>query len=321
MSPDLLETALTLAAMAVAIGLSLYAALAVPGILAYLGLIELPVPISGLAVPLVWSTLIALALVDLACGRYRIGDLVWTALHTLARPLAAALLASAVLAAGPRDIQWFGALAALGLAALVHVSVMAVRTARRTAGPVPALHGLTAIQILTAAGLAGLAWTAPPFAASIAAVLVLAPLPWTPRLWGAAFLLLSAIYAALTRAGRFHRWESPDALRGATRRLIERELGDSIGAARSARVTLARLGPGWPYLRGRLVVASERMPLFAHKRGFRTRLIPLGRASGDADHGAIVETVEVEAAAPYALCLGPDSPSGPAILAALRDSD
>ncbi len=312
---------LGLLATAAAIGLSLYAALAIPGALAYLGLITLPQNLSGLSSPLIWLTLLGLLGIELASCHFRLTDLVWNVIHTVARPLAALLFASAALAAAPRQLQWWGALAATVVALVVHMSVLAVRTARRTAGPSPAARGFTGIQFSVAAVVSTLAWTAPPFAASIAATLVLAPLPWSPRLWGSASMALSAFFHTVIRPDRLHRWETGTGkISQRLRREVEAEFGRDFDTVRSAPVTLARLGPSWPYVRGRLLIASRRTPLFMHRRGFRSDLIPLLPAPGHLDHGVLIETLDLDAPVPYALCLGPNAPSGPAILAAIQSA-
>jgi hypothetical protein len=318
---DSITLMLSVLACAAAIGLSLYAALALPGAISHLGLLELPEPLSGLGTPLVWGTLVALALVELAASRIRLTDLVWSALHTIIRPPAAALFASAALEGHGQGIQWGAALAALVVALFVHVPALAVHTASRTAGPAPQLRGLTGVQLVLAGIVATIAWTAPPFAAAATIVLVLAPLPWWPRLWGAAHLALAAPLAVITRAGRYHQWDAgPAGLPRWLSSAAEAELGVPLSRVRSARVSLARIGTRWLYLRGRLVVAQERTPLFAHRRGFRAKLLPLQRAGGHADHEALVETVVLDTLNPYSLCLGPDAPPGPAILAALAET-
>jgi hypothetical protein len=313
---------LTIFSVGAAIGLSLYAALAVPGSLAFFGLISLPDGLSGLARPLVWVTAAVLLGIEVAACRFRFSDLAWNALHTVVRPLGAFLFAAAALAQAPPELQWWSALAATLVATLVHMAILAVRTARRTAGPVPATRGFTGIQVGVAAVLATLAWTAPPFAACTAALLVFAPLPWSPRLWGAATATLSAAVQAVTRPDRTRRWNAGTGrIPGRARRRVAAEFGEAIDTARSAPVTLARLGPRWPYLRGHLIVASRRRPLFAHARGFRPTVISLEPGSGSLDHGLLLETLEVETGtASYALCLGPDAPAGPAILAAIEAS-
>jgi hypothetical protein len=320
LDPDSITLLLSVLVCAAAIGLSLYAALALPGALSHLGLLELPEPLSGLGTPLVWGTLVALALVELAASRVRLVDLVWSALHTIIRPPAAALFASAALEGQGQGIQWGAALLALAVALFVHIPVLAAHTAARTAGPAPQLRGFSSVQLVLAGLIATIAWTAPPFAAAAALVLILAPLPWWPRLWGAARLALAAPLAVITRAGRYHQWDAgPLGLPRWLSRAAEAELGVPLSRVRSARVSLARIGNRWLYLRGRLVVAQERTPLFAHRRGFRARLVPLQRAGGHADHEALVETVVLDTLRPYSLCLGPDAPPGPAILAALAE--
>lgn len=320
-NPDSITLLLSVLTCAAAIGLSLYAALALPGAIHHLGLLELPEPLSGLGTPVVWGTLIVLALLELVTSRVRLADLVWSALHTIIRPPAAALFASAALEGHGQELQWGTALAALVVATLVHITALAVHTASSTAGPAPRVSGFTGVQLALAGLIATVAWTAPAFAAAGALVLVLAPLPWWPRLWGAARLALAAPLAVITRAGRYHQWDTgPAALPRWLSSAAEAELAVPLSRVRSARVSLARIGTRWLYLRGRLVVAQERPPIFAHRRGFRTRLIPLGRAAGRADHEALVETVVLDTRTPCSLCLGPDAPPGPAILAAMAET-
>lgn len=319
MSPANIDPLLSLLAVAAAIGLSLYAAIGLPGLASYLGLLELPEPLAGLAAPYAWGTLLALALVELVISRSRLADLLWNALHTLIRPLAATIFLSAALADSSHAAQWAAGLAGLGAALLAHMAVLAVHSAARTAGPRPAAPGFTALQLSLAATIATLAWTAPPVAAAAGAVVVLAPLPWIPRLWGAASLVLLAVHSALSRPGRARTWDvGPGKLPRALQRAVEQELGPLGGSVRSVRAVLARLGPRWLYLQGRLVAVAEKPPVFAHRRGLRARAVCLGRGPGVADHGALVETVEIEAAVPYAVCVGPAGPAGPAILAALK---
>jgi hypothetical protein len=319
MTPTPPELLLSLLAGAAAIGLSPYAALAATGLASYLGLVALPGTLSGLAAPVIWGSLLALTLLDAALSHYRLSDLVWNAFHTLVRPLAAVLYASAALAHTSEALQWVGALTALLLALLVHFSVLAVRTAARSAGPISRRSGFTALRLLAAAALATLAPAAPPYAAALAALLLLAPLPSFPRLWGAVSLALRAVLVALTRPDRLHRWDSgADKLPRRLRRALERELGEPIGPARSARVTLARLGPRWVYRPGRLVFSHLRPPLFVYRRALRPRVLRLQRGVGRPDHRALIETLEVEGRMPYAFCLDPAAPTGPAIMAELE---
>lgn len=317
-TPDL---PLTIFAATAAIGLSPYAALAAVGLLTFLGVAALPPALAGLANPLLWGTLTGLTAIDGILSRFRLTDLVWNVLHTIVRPVAAFLFASAALAAASPAGQWLGSLSALVIALLVHVSVLAVRTAARTAGPEPWFPGLTSVRLLCAALFAAFALTAPPLAAATAAVVVFAPLPWSPRLWGAASLAFGSVLHALTRADRLHEWEvGADRLPRALRQTAQAALGQPSGPIRHANATLARLGPAWPYWRGRIVVEAESPVVFLHYRGLRPRAIPLRADAARVDDGALIETLETEDPVPFSLCLGPDAPTGPAILTALRRS-
>jgi hypothetical protein len=256
---------------------------------------------------------------DGVLSNYRLTDLVWNALHTFARPLAAVLYASAATALVADSVQWIAALLALVVALLTSVWVLAVRTGARTAGPIPWMSGFTSLRLTAAAAIGVLAVSAPAFAFAVAAVLLIAPIPHAASLWGAASLNLSSVLTKLARPDRFPTWDTgAESLPRSLRMAVEAELGTALGPSRSARVTLARFGPGWPYLRGRLVVAHEKPAVFVYRRGFRVRAIRLGLGAGLPDHAPLVETVEIEAHAPYVLCLGPEAPGGPAILAEME---
>lgn len=321
MNQSTFDLPLMILAGAAAIGLSPYAALAAIGLFAYLGAAGLPVGLTGLAAPSLWGVMAGWTVIDGALSHFRLTDLVWNVLHTIARPVAALLFAAAVLDGFPATSQWLGSLGALLVALLVHISVLAVRSAARTAGPESWLPGLTAARLLVAALLMVVAVAAPWLAAAAAAVLVMAPLAWAPRLWGAAILSITAILRALTRPDLQHEWQvGPDTLPRPLRHAAQAALGPVPGPIRHCRATLARLGSRWPYWRGRLVVAAEMPVLFLHYRGLRPRAIALHAASASLDDGVLVETLKVEHPLAFSLCLGPDAPPGPAILTVFKNA-
>lgn len=321
MTQPTLDLLLLAFAGAAAIGLSPYAALAAIGLFAYLGAADLPVVLIGLAAPPLWGVMAGWTVIDGVLSHFRLTDLVWNVLHTIVRPLAAFLFAAAVLDRYPATGQWLGSLGALLVALLVHISILAVRSAARTAGPYSWLPGLTTARLLFAAVIMVAAVATPVLAAAAAGVLVIGPLTWSPRLWGAASLSITAVLRALTRPERRHEWQiGPDTLPRPLRQAAQAELGDASGPIRHCRATLARLGSRWPYWRGRLVVAAEKPVLFLHYRGLRPRAIPLHAATASIDNSALVETLKAEKPLAFSLCLGPDAPPGPAILTVLRNA-
>lgn len=311
-----------LLASAAAIGLSPYAALSAQGFAAALGLVVLPASLAGLASPLVWLPLALIALVQGALSRLRTADLVWGSLHTLIAPLAALLLASTPLTDLPPVATWLLAAAALVVTLLVHLYVLGTHVAAWTAGPARSIGRFTAVQLAGAAVLAALAWGVPSYALAWTALILLAPLPWLPRLLGAAALPMRALALVLARPARPRRWGAglgvlPHGLReAATAKLAE--AGSSLRNVRSTPVTLSRWGPRWPYRRGWLVQEEGQSPLFLGRRGMRSEALRLGPGRGYVDHGVLVETLEVEGAWPYALCVDASSPGAPAILAAIE---
>ena len=319
MSPDPTLLLLSIVASAVAIGLSPYAALAAVGLAGHLGLLEVPDALVGLSSSAVWGALLVMTVLDGVFSNHRLTDLGWNALHIIARPLAAVLYASAATVLVTDAGQWIAALFALLSAFFIAIWVLAVRTAARTAGPISWMSGFTPLRLAAAAAIGVTAISAPVFAFAIAAVLLVAPIPHAPSLWGAGLLNLSSVLAVLARPDRFPTWDTgAESLPRSLRMAVETEIGAALGPSRSTRVTLARFGPRWPYFRGRLVVAHEKPAVFVYRRGFRVRAVRLGLGMGHPDHAPLVETVEIEAAAPYALCLGPRAPRGPAILAEME---
>ena len=307
-------------ALSAAIGLSLYAALAAPGLAAHLGLITLPDPIVGLAAPAVWGSLLALLAVELVLSRYRFTDLVWTAFHTLSRPLAAALLASVGLGSATHLAQWGGALLALLTALVVHLCVMGSRVIARTHAPFLPPGALAAIQALLAAGIATLAFLNATGAALIAWLLLVAVLPLAPKLIALALSAIRASVAMLWQPGRSRpTWATgADSLPTSLRLAVERHLARRpLGAVRSTRLTLARHGSRWPFNRGWLVVAPEAPPLFAHRQFLHPQVVELSPGAGHAGGELLIQTLEVEANTPYTLCIGPEAPPGPVVLAAI----
>ena len=319
MRPEALLPALL--ASAAAIGLSPYAALSAQGLAAALGLIVLPASLAGLGSPWVWLPLTLIALVQGALSHLRTADLVWGSLHTLIAPLAALLLASTPLTDRPPAAAWLAAAAAFVVALLVQVDMLGTHVAAWTAGPARGVGRFTICQLAGAAFLASLAWGVPSYAIAWTALIVLAPLPRLPRLLGAAALPMRALALVLARPARSRRWGDIEALPNRLREVATAELagtGSSLRNIRSSPATLSRWGPGWPYRPGWLVQEEGQSPLFVGRRGLGAVALRLGPGRARLEHGILVETLEVEGAWPYALCLDASSPGAPAILAAIE---
>lgn len=323
--------AVTVFALAFATGFSLYISLAAPGLAAHLGLLTLPAPLAGLEQPAVWGSLLVLATLEWLSQRFRLGDLIWNGIHTIARPLAAALLASALLAPLSAGLRWTGSAAAILVALAVHLAVMGARIASRVlpAGsgrvPVPYLHAatLTGLAFAVAAATAYSALVAPGVTGLIVWFTLIASLPLLPGLWTLSYAALRAFAAALWLPGRGRsRWEAGLAhLPASVRRALESSLVGPPNAARLAPLTLARLGARRPLCRGRLVISPDTPPLFIHRRLLYPEILVLGHGTGNSDEELVLQTLSVDGAEPYALCVGPEAPPARAILAALTGEE
>lgn len=314
-----LATTLGLVALGVAAGLGPYSTIVALGLVGRLGIAPLPAELAGLSHTPILAASIGLLALDAAASRRRLPDLLWNSLHTIIRPPAAALLAVAAATGIAERGLWLAAIGGGASGFLAHLLVLGTRSASRTAGPVSFLPGLTAVRIAGAGALGALAVVAPPFAGALAAVLILAPLPWFARLWGAARMALAAWIRAWTRAGRGWSWQSGLALPpGVTRRLADGGEG-SLESARVCRATLGRYGSRWRYAGGLLVLRPGRGAVFAWRpRGWK--VIDLESGPGESDEAALLETVEVRGGRSYSLCLDPASPPGGVVLAELGSS-
>ena len=320
--------AVTLFALAFATGISLYITLAIPGLAAYMGLLTVPAPLDGLQEPAVWGSLLALAALEWLSLRFRLSDLLWNAVHTIARPLTALLLASALLAPFGAGERWAASIAAILVALAVHLAVMGARIASRIApsfgnSPYPPTGLLTALGFAASALISYFALIAPVVTSLLVWFTLIASLPLLPRLWSISYAALRAFAAALWLPGRGRsRWEADlSRLPDSARRALEARLGGPSIAARIAPLTLARLGARWPFYRGRLVISQDNPPLFVHGRLLHPQVVVLEPGKGDADEELLLQTLRVEGKEGYALCVGPEAPPARAILAALTGEE
>ena len=213
--------------------------------------------------------------------------------------------------------------ASLGLALIISFLVLGVRVAARTPAPTPRPGLVTITQPLIAAGLGVLSFSAPEVGVTLSALILIMLAPWAAQLTTLAFSLLRAAASTFHDLGRPRpKWETGvGGLPRALRRALEDHLGRPLDAVRSARLTLARFGSRWPFYRGRLILASEAPPLFAHRSRLRPHILELGPGHGSASNDFLIDILEVEASTPYALCVGPEAPWGAAILAALTGEE
>lgn len=314
MTADAVPVLLGALALATAIGADLYSALAAAGLVAFAGWVTLPAPLTGLAAPAVWIPLVGLALIQAALVRWRLPDLVWDALHTLARPLAAALAAAAALRlAAPTWLLWSASAAGLLVALHIHLLFLGLRVAAHTAEPDLRSGALTAARSAGAALLGALAFATPQNAAAIAALAILLPLPWARPLWRAARMALLAVARALPPRPRPGSWH-PDvqALPDAWRAAVARHTREPESVWAWTPATVARLEGRRLFRPGCLVTTPDALVFVESGRRLRGTALP--RGPGRADGRELLETVFVAAERPFILCLDRRGPPGQLIL-------
>ena len=171
-----METVALSAGLAWASGIRLYLVLFLAGLLARLGYLELPEPLSVLSHPLVLGASGAMLVVEFIADKVPAIDSTWDALHTFIRIPAGAFLAAAAL--GTADPAWVAAAAILGgsIAAGAHLMKAGGRALINTSPePISNMLASTTEDLLVPVGL---------FTAIVAPVAFLIGL--------AAFALLSA---------------------------------------------------------------------------------------------------------------------------------
>lgn len=241
---------------AFAAGLNLYATVAIIGLAARLGWIEsLPPDLLGLAHGLVIGLAALLFLLELIIEKLPFVGAVWTAAHTIIRPLAAALLTALALARQPFEVQLAGAIAAGVIAFAAHGAQSGLRVAlasapqRRTA-----LYAAAAALILdfVAIAIAVAALLHPAAALGVLAAAALVLLLVGPRLWRAATFGARAVLARLVgffgRRGWKQRSQMPWRIRGAVP-----VAPPGRGEARGTRVAALGLRGAGAYRNGWLV--------------------------------------------------------------------
>ena len=195
---DILRTLATLLPLSLAAGVNLYGTVLIVGLCIRLGWVT-NVP-SGLevlgSVPVI---IIAglLYLIEFVADKIPFVDNVWDAIHTVVRPLGAALLAASAFARVHPVVAVIAALLAGGIALVSHSGKAGARAVLNTASPVENVSNI-AVSVVEDVGVGALALLAlkyPFVAAGIGAVLLVLLLILVPRLLRWMSFTLRAIWA------------------------------------------------------------------------------------------------------------------------------
>lgn len=259
---------------AFAAGLNLYATIALVGIATRFGWIAgLPPAIQGVANPVVLGTAAALYFVEFLIDKIPYADTLWDVVHTIIRPVAAALIVATALAEASLPVQLGGAVLAGGTALGAHGLKAGLRLILNVR-PKKALNAFVSIvEDIFAVAVAVAVLMYPVVALGLAAGAVPITLVGGPRLWRAGVLAVRALAARLR--GFFGRrdWRDtddlPPRLRGV---LVPPALGR--GKPRVARAALRGVKGVGSYKNG-WVVLCDGHPVFVYLSLLRPRSIPL----------------------------------------------
>jgi Domain of unknown function (DUF4126) len=300
-------------AASLACGISLYGSLAIAGIAARIGFLDLPPGLNGLEQWLLIGAALALLSVEIVAAALPWIGSTWEALHTIVRPLGAALLVFVAV----EPVPSFQRLALAALAALVAFAAHSAKiglqlSAARHVRPVV----LRAGELLVACGLILSALRSPRLSTALAAVVLGLLAIAGPRLWRAsAFATLASI--ALFRAFFEPRhWRRVDDL---PRRLRASLPSTEIGMPEPKVTRSALSGPAADWRNG-WILFDGRSVRFLHTRRLRfaeTRLPRIGES--EIQHGFLADTIALgNDPAALILHIFKDGPPAETIVGALQ---
>lgn len=279
---------------AFAAGLNLYLTVAVLGLGSRLGLIPaLPPGLKGLENEILIGSAIGLYLIEFIIDKIPELDSVWDALHTVIRPLGAALLTTLAFGGSPLYLQI--ALSVLaGLVALAaHAAKAGLRIVLNTAPSKLRSAGMSTLEDLCAAGLALSAIAFPVIGGIAASVFALLLLLFGPRLWRAGALGVRALRARIRAFFDGHGWHDLGEVPPKLRQLVQRP---PVGRAEPRLVRAAFRGlPGVGAYRNGWVVLTYDRAAFLYSSLLGSRLRPLPPIRQPVLHrGAWTDTVDFQ---------------------------
>lgn len=321
--PPLLGPLSAVVALGLAPGLNLYATIAVLGLGARLGWIApLPPELRGLSHPLIVGGALLFLVVEAVAERIPFIDSVWSTLHAVLKPAAAAILALAFVGPAAHGRPVLLGLAALAAALLAFGAHAGRGSAHATIqqGPGRGLElALSVAQIATATALVVL------FRSQhrVTLIIGLAAIAWIavfgPRSWRLLTLTLRAQLARIRRAaGQRADWREADALPDALQTLLPPR-GVAESPARVLRAGLKGL-PGVGAYRSGWIAVGPDYARFLFRSGLRARSTDLPAIrEARAVTGPWLDTLEIQCEhGPCSIFLLKDGPRPELALADLR---
>lgn len=306
---------------AFAAGLNLYATVALVGVAARLGWIGgLPPAVQGVENPVVLGTAAVLYIVEFLIDKIPYADTAWDVIHTIVRPVAAALLVAAALGETALPIQ-IGAAALAGATALGAHGLKAGLRLILNIRPRKAVNAFVSVIEDAFAVAVAVAVLMYPVAA-LALVTVALPLSalFGPRLWRAGVLALRALIARIRGFFGRREWRDADELPPRLRAVLKQP-AVGRGKPRVARAALLGVKGVGSYRNG-WVVLSDGEPVFVYVSMLRARSLPIPQLDeASVRRGIWTDSVEFKNSnCPCTLFLLKDGPSAELALAEIRTS-
>ncbi|HSJ16213.1 MAG TPA: DUF4126 domain-containing protein [Longimicrobiales bacterium] len=281
---------------AFAAGLNLYATLALIGLAARLGwIMELPPGVRGLSNTIVIGSAAVLFLLEVVVEKLPVIGALWAGLHTIIRPVAAALLAWLavdMLPATERIAVALGvglvAFAAHGAKTGLRVALASARRRRNAIWVAIAALTMDAIAIAIAIATLLMPAAAAAVAATALAVLVLVG----PRLWRASTFGARALLARVVGFFGQRAWKPHDRLPGRIRAAVA---AAPIGGRppRGTRAAVLGLRGAGAFRNGWIIVAGARRS-FIYRTLLGARVLPLPTLTGaDVHPGPVMDLVRL----------------------------
>lgn len=170
---DLLALLGRVVPFAFASGVNLYATVAVAGLCARFGLVQLPEQFSGLDNSMVIGLALFLYVVEFVADKVPWVDTAWDAVHTVIRPVGGAFVAVAALGEATPSAQGLAALFGGGVALSTHLTKAGTRAVANTSPEPFSNWALSLGEDIFVVGLTWFAVQHPWIAAGIAGVLLL----------------------------------------------------------------------------------------------------------------------------------------------------
>jgi hypothetical protein len=304
---------------AFATGLNLYATIFLVGTAARLGWIaSLPPTVQGIENTVVMATAAVLYFVEFLIDKIPYADTVWDVVHTVIRPVAAALLVSAALAEASLPIQIGGAALAGATALGAHGLKAGLRLILNIRPKKMLITAISILEDVSAVALAIAVLMYPVVALVLAACALPIILLVGPRLWRVGVLAARAMIARFRGFFGHADWRGPDELPSRLRSVVS-PTAPGRAQARVARAAFRGLKGVSSYRNG-WVVLCDGSPVFVYQSLFRPRSMPLPVIEEPHVHrGVWTETVDFKSSnSNCTLFLLKDGPPAEVALAEFR---